>query len=264
MRKTQIDNVTIQSNQKITQKSVEVFTEYGYKRVTDFTFTNSTDFRNIFEMLWENYQTQPLVFYKPDFRKFLEKSKSFAKFVLAAHTQPPLSKIAFDKFYLPLIQACYENYQTNGEVDARSWVVGTLYSLLPKYPEYGNFISELIHSLDVTENINSGRVIYVDKYLALTYNKDTKNGDLGELLFAARNSSNLWNFDKTDIFVPVKSLHEAKSTLTNYQKQPRRGELLGNDAARFSNFLGLEIRENYAYMHNYQETKNQRGKGFKK
>jgi len=203
-------------------------------------------------------------FYGCDFLKILDNSKSFKKFVFAVSVQQMFQiKFPFAEFYVKLIKDCYTNYQINIETGARGWVVGAFHSLIVTYPEYRIFLSELIQSLDITENINSGRFIYLDEHIALTYSQDIKNERLGELLFAARNSSGLWTFNKTDVFVPVKSLRYAKYALVNYQGKPRKGQLVGNDSVRFSKFLGLEVRDNYAYMPNYQELKSYRGKGFK-
>ncbi|MEH1965280.1 hypothetical protein [Nostoc sp.] len=66
------------------------------------------------------------------------------------------------------------------------------------------------------------------------------------------------------MLTPVKSLRQAKIALNNYQGKPRKGELLGNDSVRFSSFLGLDIKDDYAYMHGYEELVNYRGKGFQK
>lgn len=265
MAKIRIGNTVIKSNDKVTNKHSNIFTAYGHQKVNEFLLTSSRDFRVIFEMLWKNYQVQPTIFYDSAFRKILEESQSFKKFILAVYFQKKLSsiKIPFDEFYLQLIKTCYENYQIKGETGARGWIVGAFHYFIATYPKYGKFLSELIHSLDVTENINSGRFIYMDEHVALTYNQDRKNKGLGELLFAARNSEGLWSFNKTDVFVSVKSLRQAKNALANYQGKSRKGELIGNDSTRFCKFLSLEIRENYAYMPNYQESKSYRGKGFK-
>lgn len=265
MAKVRIGNTVIKSNDKLTNKHSKIFTEYGYKKVNEFLLTSSRDFRVIFELLWENYQVQPTVFYDSAFRKILDESQSFKKFILAVYFQQQSGvKIPFEQFYLQLMKTCYGNYQIQEETGARDWIVGAFHYLIATYPKYGNFFSELIHSLDVTENINSGRFIYIDEHIALTYNQDRKTKGLGELLFAARNSEGLWSFNKTNIFVPIKSLRQAKNALANYQGKSRKGELIGNDSIRFCKFLGLEIRENYAYMLNYQESKSYRGKGFNK
>ncbi|OKH36162.1 hypothetical protein NIES2119_17735 [[Phormidium ambiguum] IAM M-71] len=265
MAKIRVGNTVIKSNDEVTNKHSNLFTEYGRKKINEFLLTSSKDFRVIFDMLWDNYQVQPTIFFDSAFRKVLEESQSFKNFILAVYFHRSLSRtqIPFDQFYLPLIKNCYENYQIQRETGARGWIVGAFHYLIATYPKYGNFLSELIHSLDVTENINSDRFIYVDEHVALTYNQDRKNKGLGELLFAARNSEGLWSFNKTDVFVPVKSLRQAKNALANYQGKSRKGELIGNDSIRFCKSLGLEIRENYAYMPNYQESKSYRGKGFK-
>ncbi|WP_257999410.1 hypothetical protein [Fischerella thermalis] len=83
-------------------------------------------------------------------------------------------------------------------------------------------------------------------------------------MFAARHSEGLWSFNQTDVFVPVRSLRQAKIALANYHGKLRKGELIGNDSARFSRFLGLDIKDNYAYMSEYEELVNYRGKGFQK
>lgn len=173
-------------------------------------------------------------------------------------------KIPFNEFYVIIIKECYQNYQINREIGARRLVLGSIYYLVATYPEHAGFLKKLIDSLDITENINSGRFIYVDEYLALTYNQDIKNNNLGELLFASRNKSGFYSYNKTDIFVPINSLRHAKKALINYQGKPRKGELIGNDSVRFGKFLGLEIRDGYAYMSSYQELEVSRGKGFNK
>ncbi|BAY63551.1 hypothetical protein NIES25_67210 (plasmid) [Nostoc linckia NIES-25] len=266
MSKIRVGNTVVKSNEKFKQIQSKVFTSYGYQKVNDFLLNDSRDFRIVFNMLWEKYQSQPQIFYDSTLIKVLEQSKSFKKFILAVNIQTiSQMRIPFDKFYIPCLKKCYQDYETHRETDARGWVVGTVAFLGATYPERRKFLSNLIDSLDITENINSGRIIYLDKHLALTYKQDdAKNQALGELLFAARHSEGLWSFDQTDVFVPVKSLRQAKIALANYQGQPRKGELLGNDSVRFSSFLGLDIKDNYAYMPGYEELVNYRGKGFQK
>ena len=266
MSKIIIGNTIVKSNEKLKQIQSQVFTNYGYQKVNDFLLNDSRDFRVVFDMLWKKYQSQPKKFYDSTLIKVLEESKSFKKFILAVNIQTiSQMRIPFDKFYIPCLKECYQNYETHKETGARGWVVGVIPFLGTTYPEHRKFLSNLIDSLDITENINSGRIIYLDKHLALTYKQDdSKNQALGELLFAARRYENLWSFDQTDVFVPVKSLRQAKIALSNYQGQPRKGELVGNDSARFSRFLGLDIKDSYAYMLGYEELVNYRGKGFQK
>ena len=180
MAKIRVGNMVIKSNEKLTGKHYKLFTEYGHNKINEFLQSYSRDFRVVFDMLWE-YQAQPTAFYGSDFLKVLDNSKSFKKFVFAASVQQMFQiKFPFAEFYVKLIKACYTNYQINIETGARGWVVGAFHSLIATYPEYRIFLSELIQSLDITENINSGRFIYLDEHIALTYNQDIKNEGLGE------------------------------------------------------------------------------------
>jgi hypothetical protein len=253
MSKIRIGNTVVKSNEKLRQIQSQVFTSYGYQKVNDFLLNDSRNFRVVFDMLWEKYQNQPQKFYDFTLIKVLEKSKSFKKFILAVNMQTiSQMKIPFDKFYIPCLKQCYQDYETHKETGARGWVVGAIPFLGATYPEHRKFLSNLIDSLDITENINSGRIIYLDKHLALTYKQDdAKNQALGELLFAARHSEGLWSFNQTDVFVPIRSLRQAKIALANYHGKLRKGELVGNDSTRFSRFLGLDIKNNYAYMSGY-------------
>lgn len=266
MSKIRIGNTVVKSNEKLSQIQLQVFTSYGYQKVNDFLLNDSRDFRVVFDMLWEKYQSQPQKFYDSTLIKVLEKSKSFKKFILAVSIQKiSQMRIPFDEFYVPCLKQCYQDYETYKETGARDWVVGVIPFLGATYPEHRKFLSNLIDSLDITENINLGRIIYLDKHLALTYKQDdAKKQALGELLFAARHSEGLWSFDQTDVFVPVQSLRQAKIALAHYQGKRRKGELVGNDSARFCRFLGLDIKDNYAYMSGYEELVNHRGKGFQK
>ncbi|HAG83054.1 MAG TPA: hypothetical protein DCL61_18300 [Cyanobacteria bacterium UBA12227] len=263
MVKVRIGNVIISSNNSVTKSHSTILTKNGYNLVKNFIENISRDFRDLFPVLWEKYQSQPVVFFDSTFRRMLSESKSFNKFILGVYiSQLFQSKIPFD-FHLQEFLVAYQSYKHRKETGARACVVGAFHILASIYPQGRLIFPELTDSLDITENINFGRIIYIDDYIALTYNQDVKNKDLGELLFAAKNSNGIWSFNKTDISVPVKSLRQAKQALADYQGKARKGELIGNDAERFSKFLGLKIKDNYAYMPQYQETKNYRGKGFR-
>ncbi|MGM3305902.1 hypothetical protein ACSQ6I_07960 [Anabaena sp. WFMT] len=268
LRKIRIGKTEIITNHKFGREEITLFTLYGREKINEFLLKTSRHFRDVFSISWEKYQTDAKRYYHSSFLKKMNQAKSFKKFLLAFCLQQMLQKenfkMPFEEFYLPMLIEGHDNYQTNRETGAQGLVVGILVHLAAIYPKYKECLFELNHSLDIIENINSGRVIYLDANLALTYNQDIKNEGLGELLCGAKKISEIWTYDKTDLFVPLNSLRKAKKALADYKGIPRKGELMGNDSERFAKFLGLEIKDKYAYMPKYQDIKQFSGKGFKK
>lgn len=106
----------------------------------------------------------------------------------------------------------------------------------------------LANTLQIPGHIYDGRNIYLDDYLWIGYgaNHDSQRGDL---MIAVKDSNSIWSFYPSRNLVPVSSLRAAKRACSNWRGHKLKGELTHEDSIRLAQFLGLEIKDNWATLH---------------
>lgn len=130
-----------------------------------------------------------------------------------------------------------------GHIDRRCWL-----SLC-------SFLHEIIDAVDVCENILQGNVVFLDKFLAITWFSSraelSKNFQVrGETTIAVKTVNNLWTFDKfTDnIRVPVKTLRQAQKACQSWNGSKLFGQITHAESARIASFLGFRLAKDKAFL----------------